>query len=136
VHGVCAVLLYSEVLDESVTLVRRSADILRALADAWDIDHGEVHNTVQHEAVKAAFGLMGSDPRCGRSVYLSANRAALAPRGLPGVQTPTTNGGLLVDLSKGADDAPDLETIVEVNRALRESGALQRLPVPLDRAIW
>jgi hypothetical protein len=57
------------------------------------------------------------------------------PRHLPGTRTPTAPGGLVVDLSKGEDD-PDIETILETNRALRAAGALHPLPIPLDSAVW
>lgn len=116
-------------------LAQRPADVLRALADAWDIDSGQVHTPAQHELLRGEFGLRDADPFCGRCVYLSANRAALVPRSLPGTLAPTDDGGVVVDLAKGTDD-PDDETLLEANRALRAAGALDRLPAPYDRARW
>jgi hypothetical protein len=136
VHGVCAVTLAGPSAEAPrPPLVQHTAEVLRALADSWDIDSGHVYTVPQLDFLRQEFGLHDADPFCGRSIYLSANRAALVPRSLPGTLLPTDSGGLVVDLAKGADD-PDTETLLETNRALRAAGALDRLLVPLDRALW
>jgi hypothetical protein len=120
----CAITLRAAGMDESVVLVRRSTEILAVLAETWDIDRGQVCNREQNAAVQTRFGLKNSDPRCGRSVYLSADRAARVPEGLPGISTRTGQGGLILDLTRGGTFDPDITTIVEVNQRLRASGAL------------
>ncbi|MGW1883985.1 Imm52 family immunity protein [Streptomyces sp. NPDC001970] len=122
--------------DESFPAVRRAADILRILADVWDPDAGQVYGRPQNDAVKEEFGLAASDPRCGRSVHLSARRAALVPDDLPGTYTRTAHDGLVIDLTRGGTVAPDIEAILEANRKLRAAGALEPLPVPFDRPKW
>ncbi|MEV7953584.1 hypothetical protein [Streptomyces sp. NPDC088141] len=121
-------------VDESTEVIRRSAELLRIIADAWDIDAGQVYNNSQYDAVDEKFDLRNSDPRCGRSVYLSAGRAASAPEGLDATYTRTAAGGLLIDLTRGGTTVPTVEAIVEANRELRAAGALESLPEPFDRA--
>ncbi|MGW1406331.1 Imm52 family immunity protein [Streptomyces sp. NPDC002403] len=123
----------SRELDESTEVIRRAPDILRIIADAWDIDAGQVYNDSQYEAVAEQFELKNSHPRCGRAVYLSAGRAAQAPEGLDGTYTRTEAGGLVIDLTRGGTTAPDNETIIETNRELRAAGSLTPLPLPIDR---
>ncbi|MGP3984231.1 Imm52 family immunity protein [Streptomyces sp. KR80] len=132
----CAVTMRSGELDESVLLVRRSANILGALAESWDIDWGQGYNDDEYDAVEEEFDLEIPDPRCGRVGYLSANRAALVPDGLPGTYTRTAHGGLIIDLTRDGEETPDIETVLETNRVLRAAGALERLPIPFDRAKW
>ncbi|MFG3306608.1 Imm52 family immunity protein [Streptomyces wuyuanensis] len=131
-----AVTLRSRALDESLAVCRRTADILRIIAESWDIDSGQAAGRDQFTAVKAEFGLPNSAPRFGRSGYLSAKRAALAPEGLPGTYTRTAHDGLVIDLTRGGVEDPSVETILRTNRALRSAGALEELPVPYDRAKW
>ncbi|MEU2161688.1 Imm52 family immunity protein [Streptomyces sp. NPDC019208] len=131
-----AVSFRSRKLDESVPTVSRSSDVLRILADAWDIDTGQAYGRAQYDAVRDEFGLDNSAPRCGRSVYLSAKRAALAPEGFSGTYARTAHGGLIIDLTRGGIEEPDIETILDANRQLRAAGALEPLPEPLDRSKW
>ncbi|HEY9374133.1 MAG TPA: hypothetical protein VIU94_37710, partial [Streptomyces sp.] len=70
------------------------------------------------------------------AVYLSANRAALAPEGLPGIYTRTAHGGLIIDLTHGGTQDPGIETILDVNRKLRAAGALEPLATPYQRDKW
>ncbi|MFE0040461.1 Imm52 family immunity protein [Streptomyces sp. NPDC059015] len=131
-----AVTLRSRALDESVPVCRRTADVLRIIAESWDVDSGQAATRAQFTAVRTEFGLPNSAPRFGRSGYLSAGRAALAPEGLPGTYTPTAHDGLVIDLTRGGEEDPAVETILTANRVLRSAGALQELPVPYDRAKW
>ncbi|MEV0782422.1 hypothetical protein AB0I52_05415 [Streptomyces sp. NPDC050423] len=123
----------SRELDESVDLVRRSAEVMAAVGASWDADWGEVYNDDEYDAVAGEFGLSVTVPRGGRSVYLSPGRAALAPEGLPGTYTRTAAGGLVIDLTRGGTAHPSVASIVEANRELRAAGALEPLPVPFDR---
>ncbi|MFI8194007.1 Imm52 family immunity protein [Streptomyces sp. NPDC085946] len=136
VAGSCAVRMRSRELDESAPVARHSAEILRALADCWDADWGQAYNRAEYGAVEEEFGLEVPDPRCCRAAYLSARRAELVPEDLPGkpARIRTSHDGLLIDLTDGGTQRPDIKTMLEVNRALRTAGALARLPEPYDRA--
>ena len=120
----------SRAVDESDEVIRRAPEILRLLADTWGIDAGQVYNKSQYRAVSEAFGLANSDPRCGRAVYLSPQRAALAPDALPGTYTRTTGGGLVIDLTRGGTETPSNETIIAANRELRAAGTLNAPSAP------
>ncbi|QNE75237.1 hypothetical protein F0344_12015 [Streptomyces finlayi] len=126
----------SGVVDETAEVIRRAPEILRVVAQAWDIDFGQVYNRSQYRAVSAHFDLANSAPRCGRAVHLSARRAGIAPDGLPGTYTRTADGGLIIDLTRGGTESPSDETVIEVNRELRSAGALEPLAVPFDRPTW
>ncbi|MFD9289041.1 hypothetical protein ACFWBV_12155 [Streptomyces sp. NPDC060030] len=124
----------SRTVDEDADVIRRTPEILAVIGEAWDIDAGQVYDRALYRAVAGHFGLENSDPRCGRAVFLSERRAALAPEGLPGAYTPVANGGLVIDLTRGGTRAPSTETVIGVNEELRATGALEPLTVPFDRA--
>ncbi|MEV7399281.1 Imm52 family immunity protein [Streptomyces sp. NPDC091267] len=126
----------SRTVDETAEVVRRAPEILHIIAEAWEIDTGQVYNRTQYRAVSEHFDLENPDPRCGRAVYLSERRAALAPEGLPGTYVRTAAGGLIIDLTRGGTESPTDETIIEVNAALRAAGALEPLPTPYDRPVF
>ncbi|MGW2084734.1 Imm52 family immunity protein [Streptomyces sp. NPDC001880] len=128
-----ALVFRSRELDESTEVIRRAPEILRIIAEAWDIDAGQVYNDSQYDAVADEFDLKNSDPRCGRAVYLSAGRAASAPEGLDGTYIRTAADGLIIDLTRGGTTVPDNEKIIETNRELRAAGSLTPLPLPIDR---
>ncbi|MDN3296644.1 hypothetical protein QWM81_21880 [Streptomyces ficellus] len=131
------------------------AEILRAVAETWDVDWGEVTQTELQLALEDD-GREPGQACVGWAGYLSERRAALltgagagagadaallagagkapdvpgkAP-GLPGKTEPTEHGGLLLDLS----GAGGVEDLVAVNREVRATGALEALPRPMDRA--
>ncbi|MET9662028.1 Imm52 family immunity protein [Streptomyces sp. NPDC006510] len=128
-----SLVLRSREVDESAEVIRRAPEILRVLAESWEIDAGQVYSKPQYRAVAERFDLANSDPRCGRAVFLSAGRAALAPGDLPGTYVRTAHGGLAIDLTRGGVESPSIETIIEANTRLRASGALDKLPEPFDR---
>ncbi|WP_326767502.1 hypothetical protein OG978_25960 [Streptomyces sp. NBC_01591] len=131
-----SLVLRSREVDESAEVIRRAPEVLRILAENWEIDAGQVYSKPQYRAVTERFDLGNADPRCGRAVFLSAGRAALAPEGLPGTYVRTAHGGLVIDLTRGGTESPAVETIIEANARLREAGALEKLPVPFDRATF
>ncbi|MFJ6010655.1 hypothetical protein [Streptomyces sp. NPDC092952] len=131
-HSVSLVFRSREV-DETAEVIRRTPEILRVLAEHWEIDAGQVYDKAVDAAVTERFDLENSAPRCGRAVFLSAGRAARAPEDLPGTYVRTADGGLVVDLTYGGTKTPDIGTVIEVNERLREAGALEKLPVPFDR---
>ncbi|ORT61123.1 Imm52 family immunity protein [Streptomyces sp. CB03238] len=107
------------------------AGILRALAEAWDVDWGEVTETELQLALEDD-GREPGQACLGWAGYLSERRAALlGEHGVPGKAEPTEHGGLLLDLSGSVADVADL---VAVNRDVRSTGALEALPRPMDRA--
>ncbi|MFV0128057.1 Imm52 family immunity protein [Streptomyces sp. HMX112] len=106
------------------------ADILRAVAETWDVDWGEATGTELQLALEDD-GRVPGQPCAGWAGYLSARRAALlaaADLPLPMTAHPTDHGGVLLDLS-----AAGVQEVVEVNRHLRATGALEPLPRPMDR---
>ncbi|MFE4793558.1 Imm52 family immunity protein [Streptomyces sp. NPDC056708] len=128
-----AVTFRAREVKESAEVIRRTPEMLRVIAEAWDIDAGQVYNKSEFRAVSDEFDLENSHPRCGRAVYLSAGRAASAPEGLDGTYTRTADGGLVIDLTRGGTTVPSVEAIVEADRELRAAGALEPIPEPYDR---
>ncbi|MFJ8883364.1 Imm52 family immunity protein [Streptomyces sp. NPDC102402] len=124
----------SRTVGEDADVIRRTPEILAAIGEAWDIDAGQVYDRPLYRVVADHFGLENSDPRCGRAVYLSERRAALAPDGLPGSYDTAANGGLIIDLTCGGMRTPSAETVIDVNTKLRAAGALEPLSTPFDRA--
>lgn len=114
----------------SLPLVDRLPEVLMALADAWDADTGLTYDWELFNAVKSAFGLRNSHPRCGWSVFLSENRAALVPAGLAGRRIETAHGGLVLDFGHSA------EVVMAAQRTLAEAGALKPVPVSEARPKW
>lgn len=106
-------------------MIRHAPEMLHIIAEAWEIDVGQVYNKTQYRAVSDHFDLENSHPRCGRAVYPSERRAPLVPEGLPGTHTRTAAAGLMLDLTRGGAEAPTDETIIKVNAALRAAGALE-----------
>lgn len=117
-------------------LAAKAPQLLAAIADAWDVDWGDVSDGDLLAALEEAYDLDNSTPRCGRSVYLSSGRRALVPDDVPGRQTVTEHGGVVIDLGDPDGAAPDTGKAIEVNGLLRKAGALEELPYPMDRAKW
>ncbi|MFF0613054.1 Imm52 family immunity protein [Nocardia tengchongensis] len=126
----------SREIDETAEVIRRAPQILRLLAQDWEIDAGQVYNEDQYRAVAERWDLANSAPRCGHAVFLSAGRAALAPEGLPAMYARTAHGGLVIDLTRDGTASPAIETILDANGRLRAAGALEQLPTPFDRATF
>src|SRR5690606_14348561 len=105
------------------------AGLLAAVAEAWDPDYGDVGDRAVTAALKKEAGFRTGTPSVGPVAYLSPGRAALVPeewaargRRLPG-------GGLLLELA----DPGDTAEVVRAHRALKDAGALEPLPRPMDR---
>ncbi|MFF5894974.1 hypothetical protein ACFY8O_03505 [Streptomyces argenteolus] len=111
-------------------LTDRLPDVLAALAEAWEADTGLAYDRELFNAVKSAFALRNSRPRCGWVTYLSANRAALVPADLPGPRRATADGGLVLDSGR------DTDAVMAAQRALAGAGALEPLPVAEPRPLW
>ncbi|MFJ4878635.1 hypothetical protein ACIP93_25990 [Streptomyces sp. NPDC088745] len=105
------------------------AGLLAALAELWDPDYG---NVVDHDLLDALgeAGARVGEPGVGRLSYLSPARAALVPDDLEAVRTPLSTGGVLLDIAPPGEH----EAVLAAYLRLRESGALQPLPKPMDRS--
>lgn len=71
----------SREVDETAEVIRRAPEILRLLAENWEIDAGQVYDRPQYRAVAERFDLANSDPRCGRAVFLSMRPCRPRTRG-------------------------------------------------------
>ncbi|MEU5717888.1 hypothetical protein AB0G71_19240 [Streptomyces sp. NPDC020403] len=109
-------------------LTGRLSEALTVLAESWEPDTGLTYDRELFGAVKAAFGLRNSHPRCGWTTYLSANRAALVPADFPGTRHTTVGGGLVLDTGDTA------EAVIAAQRTLAGAGALEPLSAP--RPAW
>lgn len=115
-------------------LVDGLRDVLVALAEVWDVDHGTIYHHELIDELENELELDNSDPRCGRAVFLSHGRVRCGvPEGLPGIRIASRDGGLVLDLVGPNGVAPDLGSVVAANAALRTTGALAPLPFPMDR---
>lgn len=118
----------------AVPLADRLAEALVALADVWDADTGLAYDRALFRTVEQTYGLEASDPRCGWSVHLSANRAARVPGDFQARRLPTAHGGAVFDLAAVPGETPGTETVLAAHRLLADSGALEPLPVPAATA--
>ncbi|MDF3298133.1 Imm52 family immunity protein [Streptomyces tropicalis] len=100
---------------------------LRALADAWDVDWGDVTDDALMDELEDA-GLDLGAPVAGLALYLSRGRAErLGGTALPVPAEPGPHGGVLLDLPAPGSSG----TAVGLNRALAATGALDPLPRPM-----
>ncbi|MFF1917053.1 hypothetical protein ACFVYE_36995 [Streptomyces sp. NPDC058239] len=88
------------------------------------------HDCELFNAVKAAYGLRNSHPRCGWAVYLSENRTALVPGDLAVRRLATAHGGLVLGIGNST------EVVLAAQRTLAEAGALKPVPVSEARPKW
>ena len=106
------------------------AELLAAVAELWEPDFGDVTDDDVMDALEDDADWTVGDPSIGWLAFLSPARAALLPDDLTAVRKEVQGGGVLLDIA--APDDPD--AVVESYVRLRETGALQPLPRPLDRA--
>ena len=104
------------------------AELLTAVADAWEPDFGDVSDYDVFDALEDEAGFSVGEPSVGWIGYLSPGRAALVPTDLE------AGGMLLRDESVVLEIAPrsDTEAVVRANLLLRDAGALKPLPRPMD----
>jgi hypothetical protein len=105
------------------------AELLRAVAELWDPDFGDVVDGAERDALRGV-GARVARPAVGRIGYLSPARAALIPDDLKAVRTPLSTGGVLLDIAPPG--APD--SVAAAHLRLRDAGALEPLPKPMDRS--
>ncbi|MFI5805357.1 hypothetical protein [Streptomyces sp. NPDC051561] len=106
------------------------AELLGAVAELWHPDFGDVVDNDELDALEEA-GALVAEPGVGRVGFLSPARAALVPDDLKAERTPLPSLGVLLDIAPpGAAD-----TVAAAYLRLREAGALEPLPHPMDRSL-
>ncbi|MEU3651411.1 hypothetical protein AB0E67_00965 [Streptomyces sp. NPDC032161] len=109
------------------------ADLLAVLAREWEPDFGDVSDDDVLDALEDDAGYSVGDPVVGRAGYLSPGRAALVPGDLKAAREELPGGGVLLRIADaGADVTAEVVTAYE---RLRDAGALDPLPRPMDRAV-
>lgn len=107
------------------------AGILAVLARVWEPDFGDVSDNDVLDALEDDAGFSVGDPVVGRVGYLSPRRAALVPDSLKAAREELPGGGVLLRVA----DPGASEEVVTAYERLREAGALDPLPRPMDRAV-
>lgn len=103
-------------------------ELLRMLAAVWEPDFGDVTDDNILDALEDESDYRVGDPVIGRFGYLSAARADAIPDDLA-VDVTALPGGVLLQIRAG-------DGVVLAYERLRETGALDPLPRPLDRAVF
>lgn len=107
------------------------AALLALVADVWQPDFGGVTDDDVLDALEDDADFGPDEPAVGWVGYLSPGRAALLPDDLKAAREELPAGGVLLDVAPRTD----IESVVRANVQLRDSGALQPLPRPLERAL-
>lgn len=115
-----ALLLFPGSPGGAVPLADRLPQALAAVAGAWDADHGSAHDRELFAALRTAYGLRASHPRCGWSVFLSAHRAARVPAGLAAPRLEAGSGGVVLKIGTTTD------VVLAAHKTLADAGALDR----------
>ncbi|MFD3481772.1 hypothetical protein [Streptomyces sp. NPDC058665] len=108
-------------------LAGRLPEALAAVADVWDADTGSAHDRELFNALRSAYGLRASHPRCGWAVFVSANRAARVPADLAAPRLAAGPGGVVLNIG------PSTDAVLAAHKTLADAGALEPLPTPADR---
>ncbi len=104
-------------------------ELLRMLAVVWEPDFGDVTDDNILDALEDESDYRVGDPVVGRVGSLSAARADALPAEL-GVTTSAVPGrGVLLQIGS-------VDTVLRAYKRLRDAGALEPLPRPLDRAVF
>jgi hypothetical protein len=106
------------------------ADLLTVVAEVWGPDFGDVSDDDVLDVLEDDGGFAPDEPSVGWVGYLSPARAALLPDDMTAARKEVRGGGVLLDIA--ARD--DTEAVLQANLRLREAGALQPLPRPMNRA--
>ncbi|OIJ85423.1 hypothetical protein [Streptomyces colonosanans] len=108
-----------------------SAELLALLAETWAPDVGDVTDDDVLDALEDETDIGMGEPSVGRLGYLSPNRAALVPDDLAVARKELPGGGVLLDVASPSDG---VGAVVRANVRLRDAGALEPLPTPMDRS--
>ncbi|MGW9130990.1 Imm52 family immunity protein [Streptomyces sp. NPDC055681] len=106
------------------------ADLLGVVAEAWEPDFGDVTDDDVLDALEDDAGFAVGEPCVGWVGCLSPARAALLPEAMTAAGRELRSGGVLLAIAPRGD----VEGVVRANLQLRDAGALQPLPSPMDRA--
>ncbi|MBQ1094070.1 hypothetical protein [Streptomyces sp. B93] len=106
------------------------AELLAAVAEAWQPDHGDATDRTVTAALKKEAGFKVGTPAVGWVGFLSPGRADRVPDGSDGRELPGV--GVLLDIAPPGDDTAP---VVRAYEALRDAGALDPLPQPMDRPV-
>ncbi|MFL4948395.1 Imm52 family immunity protein [Streptomyces sp. MMS24-I31] len=128
----------SEFLLQSLVIVIRTpaaaelpgSELLAAVAECWEPDFGDVTDDDVLDALEDEAGYGVGEPSVGWFGYLSPARGSLLPEDLAAPCKEMRGGGVLLDIAPQGDT----DTVVQTYVRLREAGALQPLPRPMDRA--
>lgn len=125
------IVLQSMVLTVSapVTAEVLETELLRMLAVVWEPDFGDVTDDNILDALEDESDYRVGDPVVGRVGYLSAARADAIPDDVAAGVAALPGCGVLLQI--GAVD-----TVLRAYERLRDSGTLEPLPRPLDRAVF
>ncbi|CAL9435915.1 hypothetical protein [Streptomyces sp. enrichment culture] len=107
------------------------AGLLTAVAEAWEPDHGDAGDRALTAALKKEAGFTIGTPSAGTVTYLSPGRAARVPGTWADRGRRLAGGGLLLEIAEPGDTAE----VVRAYRDLKDAGALEPLPRPLDRPV-
>ncbi|MFB7913035.1 hypothetical protein [Streptomyces sp. NPDC056061] len=107
------------------------AELLALLAREWEPDFGDVSDDDVLDALEDDAGYSVGDPVVGRVGYLSPARAALLPEDLKAAREELTGGGVLLRVAAAGASAD----VVAAYEQLRDAGALEPLPRPMDRPV-
>ncbi|WP_327366658.1 Imm52 family immunity protein [Streptomyces sp. NBC_01217] len=128
----------SEFLLQSMVIGVRSPDtaeipdaqLLAAVAEAWEPDFGDVTDDDVLDALEGDAGFVVGEPCVGWIGYLSRGRAALLPEGLTAGRTELGAGGVLLVIAPYGQ----VDDVRRAHLLLRDAGALRPLPCPMDRS--
>ncbi|WP_351226102.1 hypothetical protein [Streptomyces sp. NPDC002133] len=104
-------------------------ELLTVLAEVWAPDFGDVSNDDVLDALEDEGGFGPDEPSVGWVGYLSPGRAALVPDGMTAPRKELGVGGILLEIAPYGN----IESVLQANLRLRDSGALQPLPRPMER---
>ncbi|WP_327711733.1 hypothetical protein OG912_27790 [Streptomyces sp. NBC_00464] len=132
----------SEYVTQAVVLTVASPDdaevpeaaLLALIADTWQPDIGDVTDDDLLDALEddAGYDYTQSQLCVGRLGYLSPGRAAPAPEGVGVARKELRGEGLLLDIAPPGDTG----AVVEAYVRLRDAGALEPLPRPMNRTLF
>ncbi|MFG2403173.1 hypothetical protein ACGFR8_02345 [Streptomyces brevispora] len=131
----------SEYVTQAVVLTVVSPDgaevpeaaLLALIADIWQPDIGDVTDDDLLDALEddAGYDYTLSQLCVGRLGYLSSKRAALVPDGVGVMRRRPGGEGVLLDIALPGDT----EAVVDAYLRLRDAGALEPLPRPMNRTV-
>ncbi|OAH13792.1 Imm52 family immunity protein [Streptomyces jeddahensis] len=106
------------------------AELLTMVAEVWEPDFGGVTDDDVLDGLEDDADFGPDEPSVGWVGYLSPGRAALLPDGMAAARKEVRAGGVLLEIATRGD----VDDVVQANVRLRDAGALEPLPRPMNRA--